>query len=394
MCEEIKILDEVKLSEAKLSLTNIVSRSNSLMGAIQSPLSVGAYKMFDVYLSCINPRNPKTCEMVLRKSEYEKIVGVKRIRTTSLDILSKELTSLDFYCTNDKKDTLRVNLFSFIHIFHDDNGEVYIHIKCSEEAKPLLFNIETVGYIKYQLKNTLQLSSEYGIRLYLYLQRKKFLKKWTVKYSELRKELYCDQLSAYENYAAFNRRILSPSIKKINDLTDITVEYKYKFARGRGSGSGVLEFTILSANKMVFGGNVANHDYEIIVDAVKKQIAYDELISEYDKSYIDQIVTIISDIYQNSDCKATQKINNLHISMLQLKESYQKLSKEEIVFVVEQFRKILGSKEIKNVKSYLTTCLYNAVNDIGISKQRKYERRKHSSFDIEELEKIHLLEDI
>lgn len=51
----------------------------------------------------------------------------------------------------------------------------------------IVFNLETVGYIKYQLKNTLALSTKYEIRMYLYLQKQKHLKKWNTKFNDLKK---------------------------------------------------------------------------------------------------------------------------------------------------------------------------------------------------------------
>ena len=59
MCEKnIKPADknESALEAAKLSTENMISRSQPLYNTVEGVLSAKTYKLFDIYLSCINPQ--------------------------------------------------------------------------------------------------------------------------------------------------------------------------------------------------------------------------------------------------------------------------------------------------------------------------------------------------
>ncbi len=398
MCEKnIKPADknESTLEAAKLSTENMISRSQPLYNTVEGVLSAKAYKLFDIYLSCINPQKDDTCDVIIRKTDISDMLGLKRFKTSDLIITANELGDLKFCCRNVSKDYLRLNLFSFVHAFHNDNGEVFLHVKCSEEAKRLFFNLETVGYIKYQLKNTLALSTKYEIRMYLYLQKQKHLKKWNTKFNDLKKVLFLEEaenMSSYDSYKEFNRRVLSPSIKSINEKTDLKVEYSYKAVRGKGSASGVLTFTILSIGGMVLLENIKSNDskYEESSERIKQQIGYDMIVDTNNVVYVDQIVRIMCDIDMAGDVKSAIKINSISVPISQLQAKFKSLTGEEVLFVCKKYR--AESKKVKNVRSYITSCLYNAAENLKLDKLKP-----KGSFDIDDFDdfvsNFHALDD-
>ena len=118
MCEDIKNIEPV--SEGMISAQNIVNRSNSLLASIEAPLSVGAFKLFDTYLSLINPKDSSKTEVVIRKADYIRLLNLKQIRTEVLNKVTNELLSLKFGIgEKGTKARTSLNLFDIAGTFAD-----------------------------------------------------------------------------------------------------------------------------------------------------------------------------------------------------------------------------------------------------------------------------------
>lgn len=289
--------DLIPLKNNAISIDNIVNRSNRLLSSIETPLSAGAFKLFETYLSLINPLDSTNTEVVIRKADYQKLLNKKQIRTHDLEKFTVELSKLQYGIGSDNsRGRLRLNLFECVGVYVDkDSGEILIAMKCTESAKSLLFNIETMGYIKYQLKNTLLLDTDYEIRLYVYLLTKAYKQFWQVSFYQLKKELYCENVKQYQSYGEFNRKVLSKAINKINERTNLTVSYEYLFKRGKGAGSGNIQFTIIRKDNTVFADSVEafkavvptpqrNEKIEHIAKACNDNITYEQAQCLYDST--------------------------------------------------------------------------------------------------------------
>ena len=102
--------------------------------------------------------------------------------------------------------------------------------------------------------------------------------------------------------------------------------------------------------------------YNNAVNKVKKQIEYGYLIENYEKSTIDLIVSLIADVYVDD---SSISVNNRTIVAEQARIEYSKLTQEHIEFVLES---IANTKtRIKNIRTYLQSCLYNAYHTMVIA---------------------------
>ena len=102
--------------------------------------------------------------------------------------------------------------------------------------------------------------------------------------------------------------------------------------------------------------------YNNAVNKVKKQIEYGYLIENYEKSTIDLIVSLIADVYVDD---SSISVNNRTIVAEQARIEYSKLTQEHIEFVLES---IANTKtRIKNIRTYLQSCLYNAYHTMDIA---------------------------
>ena len=102
--------------------------------------------------------------------------------------------------------------------------------------------------------------------------------------------------------------------------------------------------------------------YNNAVNKVKHQIDYGYLVENYEKSTIDLIVSLIADVYVDD---SSIVVNGRTIFAEQVRNEYSKLTQEHIEFVLES---IANTKNrIKNIRTYLQSCLYNAYNTMNIA---------------------------
>lgn len=102
--------------------------------------------------------------------------------------------------------------------------------------------------------------------------------------------------------------------------------------------------------------------YNNAVNNVKHQIDYGYLVENYEKSTIDLIVSLIADVYVDD---SSIVVNGRTIFAEQVRNEYSKLTQEHIEFVLES---IANTKtKIKNIRTYLQSCLYNAYHTMNIA---------------------------
>lgn len=103
--------------------------------------------------------------------------------------------------------------------------EGYVTLKLNRHLAPYLLQMS--GYIKSQFRYSLEAQSRYTIPLYELLKSwekvKDGIKVFTLEY--LRTHLDA-MVKTYDNFAAFDRRVLSVAVGEINDITDLDVTYE------------------------------------------------------------------------------------------------------------------------------------------------------------------------
>ena len=208
--------------------TYIVEKSRPLMLMKEVPFVLGELKVLDTYLSRINARDPEATTVRFSKEEYEDLMGIERMRPERLD---KYVTALQGKVVKVPDATARngwrnYNLFDETGFEQDENDQWWIDLCCTPKAKKLFFNIEGVGYIRYQLKNVLPLTSKYSVLLYIYLLDNRFRKSWEISLDELKQTVLRCTEPLYDEYKYLSQRILKKCIEEINGKTDLTFDYE------------------------------------------------------------------------------------------------------------------------------------------------------------------------
>lgn len=125
------------------------------------------------------------------------------------------------------------------------------------------------------------------------------------------------------------------------------------------------------------------NDYPVLVNRLKEQISYDMLITQgKEQSTLDLIVSLIADIYSHSCEKIT--VNGIDMPIDRVEEQFKKLEYEHIDFIFECLEQVTANKKIKNIRSYLLTCLYNAPYTMGITIDSQVNFDMHNGFHQEE----------
>ncbi len=207
----------------------IVEKSRKLVLMKEVPFALGELKMLDTYLSRINARDPEATTVRFTKEEYEDLMGIERMRPERLgkyvdSMMGKVITVPD---ENLKGGWRKYTLFDYSECDQDENGQWWIDLSCTTKAKALFFNLEGVGYIRYQLKNVLPLASKYSVLMYIYLLDNRFRKSWEVSLAELRQRVFrCESDFYADNFKNFKQDILDKALKEVNAKTDLTFEYE------------------------------------------------------------------------------------------------------------------------------------------------------------------------
>lgn len=99
------------------------------------------------------------------------------------------------------------------------------------------------------------------------------------------------------------------------------------------------------------------------LDLIKYTSGYDSLIIEhcFDKDMIDEIIEIIYEILNSN--KETIRVNGEDKPSELVKSRFSKINKEHISYILMCFNNT--TSEIKNIRSYLITSLYNSISTIN-----------------------------
>lgn len=211
-----------------------VQKSTPLQSLTQTDLTLPELKLLDVYLSRIDSHDPEKRTVHIEKGELERVLGVTRILKDDLDTRLRHL----FQIVEVKDETKRkgfklVSLFEEADAEHDENGLWTITLTCTPSAREYVFNIENLGYLRYRLRNIVELKSRYSYILFMYLENNRdFRKSWEVSLNELKERLGCTSTTTYNKFKYFNDLILKKCHQEINEKTDCKFDYE-PVKRGR-----------------------------------------------------------------------------------------------------------------------------------------------------------------
>lgn len=215
----------MKKNKNSLSGNHIVQKSRPLLLMKSVDFNLGELKILDTYLSRINSHDEDSRAVSFTKHEYEMLMGITETRIETLKKYTKSMLSKIAEVPLDGDNFSQINLFCKSDFIKDETGQWRITLICSDAAKKIFFNIEELGYIRYRLKNVINLTSKYSVLLYFYLVDNHFRGSWTINLTDLREKILFCHNEYYKQFKNFNKEILKKCMAEINKMTDVNVEY-------------------------------------------------------------------------------------------------------------------------------------------------------------------------
>lgn len=194
----------------------LVVKHNDLIREVQARLSltVNEQKVALYLVSLINPDDKDFDIVFVSISALCELFGLEKVKG-NYERLKKAIKTL-----RDKSCWIQGKLFSWIDAPEVIPNSGMVRVKLSESLKPYLLQLKE-NFTKYKLYNVLVLKSKYSIRIYELLKSYFWEDTYSVTIQEFKKSICCDTFNEFKD---FNKWVLAPAIKEINELTDIYVE--------------------------------------------------------------------------------------------------------------------------------------------------------------------------
>jgi plasmid replication initiation protein len=241
----------------------VVIEMSHILNAVKGNYkTIHEQRLFYIYLSRINARNPDNFIIKFTLKEFCEICNLEYIRKPKPYIkYAKNLMHNIVELPLPYGGVEVFPLFGMSRFSQDENtGEWYFEIGANLYYKDIFFNLKE--YVKFNLDYIIHLKTPYQMHLYTLLKQYQNIGKWQYKLSELRK-LMNIETEEYTRYCDFNSKILKNCQKIINELTDIEIEYKGIRGNGRGGAVVAVEFTI-STNPKIKISPINEQDNELI----------------------------------------------------------------------------------------------------------------------------------
>lgn len=264
----------------------LIQKSKPLMTLSNTSMTLSELKILDAYLGRIDSSQSDNRYVRLERGELEKLLGVSKINKSDLEKRLRNLFQvLEIRDERKPKGFTLISLFTKAECIQDDNGLWQVDLACSPEALEYMFNTENIGYLKYRLRNVINLTSRYSYILFLYLLDNRYRKSFIVSLTELKALLKCTAES-YLEFKLFNDRILKKCHKEINEKTNLSYSYE-PIKKGRKISD--IRFIIETLSESF---NESKYDSELFQESVQLPL--------FDNSNIDDELLYYSKALDNS----------------------------------------------------------------------------------------------
>lgn len=209
-----------------------IEKSKALVWAKFSNYTAGEMRLLEVYLSKIDARDPESALVTFTLGEYKQITGLAKAHAASirqqLSHFVGQSVSIDRHklkSNGEETEDFRViSLFKYADYEYDEDTKQYlVKIRCNDMLDKAFFSLSDSGYIKYRLRYTVNMKSQYSIQLYSMLRDMQHIEGgWDIKVQKLREQLGIAE-GLYSDIRDFRKGVLDRAIREINDVSDLRV---------------------------------------------------------------------------------------------------------------------------------------------------------------------------
>ncbi len=220
----------------------LVQKSIPLLSLSETGLTLGELKLLDLYLGRIDIHDPEKRFIRFEKGEIENILGVVKLNAADLEKRVQSLfQTIKIRDSSKRKGFTPIALFEKAECYQDEDGLWQVDLAASSSAMKYIFNPEQLGYLRYNLRSVVRLTSRYSYVMFLYLEQNRYMHlSWEVPLDELKVILRCTA-DSYEGYKEFHDKILKKCSVELNEKTDCKFVYE---PRKRGRTVKAIRFTL------------------------------------------------------------------------------------------------------------------------------------------------------
>ncbi|MCP3764688.1 replication initiation protein [Domibacillus sp. A3M-37] len=198
----------------------IIVKSNHLIEA-KYKLSMREQKIILYLISKIEKNDDDLKLYRISVKNFNEMMGLKgspkyaEIREITTELLKKVL---------EVKQGKTIYSFHWLSLVAYNEQEGTIDMRFDPILKPYLMDLKR-DFTKLNLKHILLLKSGNSIRIYELLKQYLNIRERTIKITDLKLFLGLDK-NGYQMYSDFKRKVIVPSMKEINEKTDISFDFK------------------------------------------------------------------------------------------------------------------------------------------------------------------------
>jgi len=228
------------VSKVKLKKNYLVVKLNALNEMRSKEMTLQELRLFSIYLSKINPRDPSTKLVRFPLVDFLTVMELKEPNIPYFKKVAESLLSKPVLVPTERGGFDAFNLFSRFRVDADENGDWFVDINANDEALPLLFDFKG-HFFKYELWNTLRLKGKNQYRMYEVLKQNERMGYRVASVTDLKGMLGIEE-KEYPQFKHFRQNVLEPCKKALTELTDISFTYEPHSKKGRKIHE--LKFTI------------------------------------------------------------------------------------------------------------------------------------------------------
>ncbi len=305
VAEKKKIDDEIDTLYGLSQNPNkmIVQKSQPLLSLWKSNLTLGAFKILDLYLARINSHDASKRIVVLEKGEVEKALGVSRISYNDLKKTLKNVMQTVEIPKLDEDGFVLISLFEQAEATRSKDGVWTITLECTQKARRYIFDVDGIGYLRYRLNVVRSIRSRHTYVLFCYLESNRFRGTWTIDLDELKTILGCADTPGYDEYKRFSEKVLKKSQKELAEKSG--VHFKFMPVKHGRNQVYAIKFSIQSPAPLPEPAPVTLPEPDPDVDfptehtdpgAERRTFLADAVKNEFSPTQMDELLAVLASV--------------------------------------------------------------------------------------------------
>lgn len=206
---------------------NIVVKSNDLITKSRFSLSLQQQRIILFMISKINPFDEDFHELEFDIKDFCRACCIDGKNGKYYITLKEHIKNIADKSIWIKLPNGKETLLRWIEKPYIDEKKGTIRLRMDRDMKPFLLDLKK-NFTEYELIFTLYFKSKYTIRLYEYIRaihgnRQRDFAEITLSIDELKDKI---DANTYTEFFDFNRRVLKPTVKEINEHSDMYIDYE------------------------------------------------------------------------------------------------------------------------------------------------------------------------